>query len=152
MQNIRHTTKFAFLIVTGLLTLGLLIGCTDDAIVQNDNPAPQDDGSISILEIAELITNPSQFQNTVVATGTTTTFLTQGDLTVIGIVDNQHILMCRNLDCVGERIFGVYSGDQELPEPGDVITMTGAFENLEGAWVFVFDDYVATDNIIDLLQ
>jgi len=145
MQNIRLITKFAFLIVTGLLTLGLLIGCTDDVTLQ-------DADATAVHQIADLLARPNRFQNDVIATGTATTFLTQGDLTVIGIVDNEHILMCRNLDCAGERIFGVYTGDQVPPEPGDVMTMIGHFENVGGVWVFMFDEYVATDNIIDLLQ
>ena len=147
MQNIRLTTKFAFLIVAGLLAVGLLVGCTDDVTLQDANA-----DATTVHQIADLLAHPTRFQNNVIATGTTTTFLTQGDLTVIGIVDNEHILMCRNLDCVGERIFGLYTGDQVPPEPGDVITMIGYFEAVGGVWIFMFDEYIVTDNIIDLLQ
>jgi len=150
MQNARLLLKITLLALISVFAIGLLAGCADDA--NGDATAPQNDGTTGIVQIEDLLNNPSQFQSTVAATGTVTTFHEQGGLTVIGIVDNDHILMCRNLDCDGLKMFGIYRGDQELPEPGDVITMAGSFQEINDVMVFFFDDYVVTNNIIDLLQ
>jgi len=125
-----------------MLTFGLLIGCGGDV---------QQSGE-GMLQIDDLLVNPRSFQNEVIATGTITTFDTQGNVSLMGVVDNEHILMCRNLDCVGSKIYAINVSGQDNPEPGDVITMRGAFEPTGDFWIFMISEYSVNNNVIDFLQ
>jgi len=125
-----------------MLVLGLLAACGGDA----------QQSSSGMLQIDDLLANPQSFQNEVIATGTITTFDTQGNVSLMGVVDNDHILMCRNLDCIGSKIYAINMSGQANPEPGDVVTMRGAFELTGDFWIFMISEYSVNNNIIGLLQ
>jgi len=135
------------MVVLFLLAFGVFFGCSADAapeaVVMGQTPA---------LSIDTIIENPRGYQNENVVTATVTTFSTRGDVSVIGLVDNQHILECRNLDCVGSKIYGINVSGQPNPQPGDVITMVGNFEATGDFWIFMISDYRVDSNIIDILR
>ena len=137
--------KVLLLIIIGVLAVAVLFGCGDDG-------AQVDAGMHTIVEIDDLLANPRRFQDDTLATGTVTTFSTEGGVTLIGVVDNEHILMCRNLDCVGSKIYTLNMSGQSNPDPGDVITMLGSFEDTGGFWIFHISDFQVSDNIIELLR
>ena len=137
--------KILLLITISALAVAMLFGCGDDG-------SQADNGVHTIVEIEDLLANPRRFQNETLATGTVTTFSTEGGVTLIGIVDNEHILMCRNLDCEGSKIYLLNLSGQTNPDPGDVITMLGAFEDTGGFWIFHMTDFQVSDNIIELLR
>ena len=130
--------KFLPLVTMSVLLVSALFACGD--------------GEYTIREIDELLVNPSRFQSNTLATGTVTTFSTEGGITLIGVVDNEHILMCRNLDCVGSKMYALNMSGQTHPELGDVITMLGTFEDTGGFWIFHITDFQVNDNIIELLR
>jgi len=140
VRSIRFLLKLTALFLLSMLAVGLVVGCGGDA--QNN----------AVLQIDDLLVNPRSFQNEVIATGTVTTFDTRDTVSLMGVVDNEHILMCRNLDCIGSKIYALNMSAQPNPQPGDVITMRGAFEATGDFWIFMISEYTVNNNIIELLQ
>jgi hypothetical protein len=146
MQSTYNLMKLVLLLMLSMLVTLSLFGCGNEG-AQGGGEAQQ-----RVFQVDELLADPRNFQDETVATGTITTFSGEGAAMLMGVVDNQHILECRNLDCIGSKIYAVNMSGQALPEPGDVITMVGAFEDTGGFWIFHISDYQVNNNIIDLLQ
>ena len=144
LKNIRLTLT-TLLAALMLLSLGLLSGCTSD-------PASTSIETGQAVAIDDLLASPRSFRTNTLATGTITTFSTQGNVSLIGVVDNDHILLCRNLDCIGSKIYALNVSGQPDPDPGDVVTMTGEFEQQGDFWIFMISGYTVNNNIIELLQ
>jgi len=151
VQNVRFSLKLVLLVLLSVLAIGLLFGCGDDSGQQTNNQA-SNSVNPELLQIDDILLDPRSFQQNVLATGTVTTFSAQGEVSLIGIVDNEHILMCRNLDCLASKIYAVNVSGLDLPEPGDVITMVGGFQSMGNNWIFSISDYTVNDNVIDFLQ
>jgi hypothetical protein len=137
--------RLALLVVLSVCVLSLVVACDNDerATAMGDQ---------EVLQVDDIRLNPGAFQRDTLVTGTVTTFSERDGVSLIGVVDNEHILMCRNLDCLGSKIYAVNVSGQELPNPGDVVTMIGSFRNTGSFWLFSISDYAVNDNIIDLLQ
>jgi|GEM_PF-1171026 len=153
MQNTRPLSKLIVLLVVSLCAVALLLGCANDEQPASDAAQSSAQGSDQeVLEVEDIHTTPASFQHDVIVTGTVTTFSERDAVALIGVVDNQHILECLNLECPGYKIYAVNVSGKDLPDPGDVITMVGSFQAMGDFWIFSISDYVTNSNIMDRLQ
>jgi len=132
----QRSLKFALVLAFSLLAALTLLACGDSG--------PRDIASIRLM--------PQQFQSDTTITGTVTTFSQEGAVAILGMVDNEHILECRNILCPGEKIYFMNLSDQPLPRPGDVIEAQGYFQETGGFWIFRVSSYTVRENIIHLLH
>lgn len=135
--------KFALVLAAGFLSLSLLFGC--------DGGRPQAQAESGVYSIDELLVNPNHFTDEIFATGTFTNFEDRNGVRFMGLVDNDHILICRNVECVGSKIYAVNTSGQANPQVGDVATLRGAFQQMGNAMIFVFTELRIDNNIAHTL-
>jgi len=134
--TLQRSLKLTFVLIFSLLAAMTLLAC--------DNSGPR--------EVAEVRLIPQQFQDDTTITGTVTTMSQQGGVAILGLVDNGHILECRNVLCPGYKMYFMNMSNQPLPRPGDVIEAQGYFQDTGGFWVFRANSYVVRENVIHLLH